>query len=100
MIKKQDIIDTMVEEGLTIIESDRIVNSKKEFQEALQGLMEEKISDLPIEKLSLRQVEIILVNWTRNLDCEKNIFGVPQFQFGEKQLRELIKIFEEKLKNG
>ena len=43
MIKKQEIIDAMVQEGLTIIESDRVVNSKKEFQEALRGLIDEGI---------------------------------------------------------
>ena len=46
MIKKQEIVDVLVEEGMSIIECDRAANSKEEFQQAIQGLIEERISDI------------------------------------------------------
>lgn len=52
MIRKQEIIDVLVDEGMSIIECERATNSKEEFRQAIQGLIEVRICDTPIKNIS------------------------------------------------
>ncbi len=45
MIKKKVIIDVLVEYGLSIIESDRVLDSKKEFQLAIEDLLDKAVTE-------------------------------------------------------
>ena len=39
MIKKKDIIDVLIDYGLSNIEANRVLDSKKEFEEAIKDII-------------------------------------------------------------
>lgn len=43
MIKKKDIIDVLVEQGLSVTESDRVLDTKNDFRLALQDVIDKAI---------------------------------------------------------
>ena len=51
MITKKEIIDVLIDEGLSIIESCRCVDSKKEFREAIVDIKDKYLDDFRSNKL-------------------------------------------------
>lgn len=45
MIKKKDIIDVLVDYGLSVIEADRVLDSKKSFELAIEDLLDKAVSE-------------------------------------------------------
>lgn len=46
MLKKKEIIEVLVDYGLSIIESDRVTDNKKNFELAIKDIIEKSQSDL------------------------------------------------------
>ena len=97
MLKKEEIINVLIDNGGSLIESERLTDNKKNFELAIQDICEKTLSDYSTIELSHRAIEEVINEWTKEQDKpESDIFGVPKIIIGKRQIQDLIKRLKEK----
>lgn len=99
MLKKREIIDVLVDQGVSIIESDSITDNKENFKFAVEDILDKSLADYSTIELSHRAIELIVSAWVKEQDRpSEDMFGVSKIIIGKRQIVDLIKRLKEKKK--
>lgn len=99
MIKKQEIINILIDYGVSIIESDSLLDTKENFNNAIKDIQDKVLADYSLVELSHKAIVNIVLEWVKEQDKpEPDILGVPKIIVGKRQIQDLIKKLKAKSK--
>ena len=97
MLKKEEIISVLIDNGVSVLESEGLTDNKENFELAIQDIREKVLSDYSTIELSHRVIEEVVSEWVKEQDKpEPDMFGVPKIIIGDRQIQDLIKRLKEK----
>ncbi len=92
MLKKNEIIEVLIDHGVSLIESERLLDDKETFDLAIKDIEEKTLSSFSTVELSHRAINEEIDKWEKYQDVPYNDnFGVPKIIIGKRQINDLKK---------
>lgn len=95
MIKKEEIIDVLIQHGVSCIESERLTDNKDNFDLAIKDIQDKTIAEFSTIELSHKAIDLVLDKWKeeQNLTTE---LGLSRYSISNRNIEELRKRLKEK----